>query len=217
MNNHCDEEWFGRPNVFNEELGADWRISPSPIVFDNLSWQDYIDSRRLEITCGEAPYIVSRYDAATGEIIPLERRIGIFDRKMRIVNENVADDDGWQKWSIRALQASYGYEFQGDNLLIARVNVLMSYVEYFEARFGKTPDIVALRKVANVICWNFWQMDGITGTIPFSKPQKVVEQMSFFDDVITEEDTMTAPVCRIMDWRKDASVSYDAIRGGNEK
>lgn len=26
-----------------------------------------MDSRRLEITCGEAPYLVSRYDASAGE------------------------------------------------------------------------------------------------------------------------------------------------------
>ena len=25
MNNHCDEEWFSRPNVFNTESGTDWR------------------------------------------------------------------------------------------------------------------------------------------------------------------------------------------------
>ena len=71
-----------------------------------------MDSRRLEITCGEAPYIASRYDAATGEIIPLERRIGILDRKLRIVNENATDEDEWFKWAFRAFQSVYGYEYQ---------------------------------------------------------------------------------------------------------
>ena len=31
----------------------------------------------MEITCGEAPYLVSRYDAVTGEVINLKSRIGL--------------------------------------------------------------------------------------------------------------------------------------------
>ena len=73
----------------------------------------YVDSRRLEITCGEAPYLVSRYDAATGELIlPPLRMIGILDRKLRIVDENTASEEDWLKWTILAFQASYGYEYQ---------------------------------------------------------------------------------------------------------
>ena len=34
-------------------------------------WQYYVDARRLEITCGEAPYLVHRYDVATMESGPL--------------------------------------------------------------------------------------------------------------------------------------------------
>lgn len=34
-------------------------------------WQTYVDSRRLEITCGEAPYLTTRYDVETGELIPV--------------------------------------------------------------------------------------------------------------------------------------------------
>ena len=113
MNNHCDEEWFDRPNVFNTETGTSWVTSSAPITFDGkLSWKGYVDSKRLEITCGEAPYIVSRYDAATGDIIPIKDRIGILDRKLRVVSENAADDTEWLKWAERALQSSYGYEFQ---------------------------------------------------------------------------------------------------------
>ena len=125
MNNHCDEEWFGRPNVFNTENDTGWVTNDAPIAFEGKdTWQSYVDSRRLEITCGEAPYVVSRYDAATGEIIPIRDRIGLLDRKLRVVNENADGDAEWLKWALRALQSSYGYEFQGDNLLIARVNVL---------------------------------------------------------------------------------------------
>ena len=222
MNNHCDEEWFGRPNVFNTEDGTGWVTNTAPIAFeDKTSWKAYVDSKRLEITCGEAPYVVSRYDATTGEIIPIEDRIGILDRKLRVVNENAADDGEWLKWVLRALQSSYGYEFQGDNLLIARVNVLDTMVEHYEVRFQTQPDIRLLRKMVNIICWNFWQMDGLTGTIPFSLPKQQDEEQitfgGFFDEVVDEVQLPIMPICRIMDWRKECSVSYDEIRGGKEK
>lgn len=221
MNNHCDEEWFGKPNVFNTESGTSWATNPMPVSFDGmLSWKAYVDSKRLEITCGEAPYIVSRYDAATGDIIPIKDRIGILDRKLRVVNENAADDAEWLKWMERAFQSSYGYEFQGDNLLIARSNVLNTFVDYYEARFAEKPDIKLLRKVTNIICWNFWQMDGLTGTIPFSIPKQEDEQitlLNFFDDVVEEQQIPIMPICRVMDWRKDCSISYDTIRGGTSE
>ena len=46
------------------------------------------DSRRLDITCGEAPYLVSRYVRINGSAptVPPVRRIGMLDRKLRIVN-----------------------------------------------------------------------------------------------------------------------------------
>lgn len=222
MNNHCDEEWFGRPNVFNTEDGTGWVTNETPIAFEGkATWKSYVDSKRLEITCGEAPYVVSRYDAATGKIIPIKDRIGILDRKLRVVNENAADDVEWLKWVLRALQSSYGYEFQGDNLLIARVNVLNTFVENYETRFSGELDSKLLRKVVNIICWNFWQMDGLTGTIPFSIPKKQDEEQitfgGFFDEVVDEVQLPIMPICRIMDWRKDCSISYDEIRGGKKK
>lgn len=114
MNNHCDAEWFGRADVFNYQEGQEWTVSTDPVTFpEGKDWKQYVDSRRLEITCGEAPYIVSRYDTSTGEIIPIEQRIGILDRKLRIVNENAADEAEWFKWSFRAFQSVYGYEYQG--------------------------------------------------------------------------------------------------------
>ena len=93
MNNHLDEEWFGRKDVFNQELDKSWKTKEETISLpEGKTWQQYVDSRRLEITCGEAPYIVSRYDASTGEMIePLKKRIGLLDRKLRIVNENSGD------------------------------------------------------------------------------------------------------------------------------
>ena len=99
MNNHCDEEWFGRKDVFNVERNQEWQVNTEKVEFDaEDGWKKYVDSKRLEITCGEAPYIVSRYDAATGELLEIKRRIGILDRKLRVVNENTVNEKEWFKW-----------------------------------------------------------------------------------------------------------------------
>ncbi len=67
-----------------------------------------------------------------------------------------------------ALESTYGYEYQGDNLLLTRENVLSSYIRFYMLRFGKEefPNVKMLREAIDVITWNFWQMDGLKGVIP---------------------------------------------------
>ena len=230
MNNHCDEEWFGRPDVFNKEDDETWITNPDPVDFGDLSWKDYVDSRRIEITCGEAPYLASRYDTTTGAIIPLPDRIGILDRKLRVVSENTTDDKEWLKWTERAFQSVYGYEFQGDNLLIARINLLNTYSDYYKARIGTEPSDKDIRKIANIIAWNIWQMDGLTGTIPFSKAEEEYTNFTLFDygiempnedeaDAMVEHEVQPeneAPVCRIFDWRSNESVKFTDLKKGSK-
>lgn len=223
MNNHCDEEWFGRKDMFNKEYDTEdgqhkWAVSEGNIEFTTaLDWQKYVDSKRLEITCGEAPYIVSRYDASTGETIALHDRIGILDRKMRVVNENTNTEEEWLEWAYRALQATYGYEFQGDNLLIARINVLLSFVEYMQDRWGRMPVKKEICKVCNIIVWNLWQMDGLTGLVPFRTEK--VEQNNLFDFVMDESASESEDIvpcrCRIYDWKANKSLEFNSIKNSN--
>lgn len=218
MNNYCDEEWFGRKDVFNI-INEDhtWVIIDEPIEFPKRkTWKHYVDSRRLEITCGEAPYLVSRYDASTGElIVPPKRRIGQLDRKLRIVNENAADYDEWIKWSIRAFEATYGYEYQGDNLLIARTNLLLTFIDYYRERWEDDPDSKLLRQVANRIVWNIWQMDGLKDTVPLGKPYEEFHQMSLFDmfpGMSEEEQEPESVPCRIYNWRRGNSLPFRSLK-----
>lgn len=222
MNNHCDDEWFGRQNVFNTLDGQEWKVNEEKILFDSVkgqTWKDYVDSRRIEITCGEAPYIASRYDTTSGESIEIMNRIGILDRKLRVVNENAEDETKWMKWVTRAYQSVYGYEYQGDNLLIARINLLETFVDYKEDRWNRKPTIPELRKIANIISWNFWQMDGISCTIPYGVLKQETEQLSLFDFIVDDpkEEVNETPVCRIFDWRKDRSIPYTDVKRGNEE
>lgn len=211
MNNHIDEVWFDRPDIFNRE------DEPTEhIAFNKVGeWKKYVDSRRLEITCGEAPYLVSRYDVETGEYIPIPKRIGILDRKLRVVNENVADEKEWMKWVVRAFQATYGYEFQGDNLLIARVNMVMTFDDYLQERWKRKPEVTEFSKLINIIDWNIWQMDGLTGTIPYCRAQEQYQQMTLFEmygEGLEAEPVNKQPLCRIYDWRGDYSLEFMSLQ-----
>lgn len=219
MNNYCDEEWFGRSGVFNtENTDYTWTVSESKIEFpQKKKWQHYVDSRRLEITCGEAPYLVSRYDVSTGElIVPPIWRIGMLDRKLRVVNENTEDYEEWLKWIIRAFEACYGYEYQGDNVLIARINLLLTFTDYYEERWERQPDDKLLQLMANKLAWNIWQMDGLKDTVPLGKPYEEFRQITLFDmfgDMGDEKDDAPEAVpCRIFDWRSKNSMLFKKLK-----
>lgn len=216
MNDHIDEMWFGRKQGIHKTDPETGHI----VFTSNKKWRYYVDSRRLEITCGEAPYLVSRYDVSTGDAIPLEKRIGILDRKLRVVTENAATEGEWVKWAMRAYEATYGYEFQGDNLLIARVNLLMTFEEYLYDRWKRKPTEKEYQTITNIICWNIWQMDGLSGTIPYCKAKE--EQMQLTIDGWMGIDTAielknTQPKCRINDWRRENSVEFLMLNKGERK
>ena len=196
-----DEAWFGYPDVFFKDGAPTERVR----FFENKhTWRDYVDSRRMEITCGEGPFLVSRYDAATGETIPVAERVGVLDRKLRVVSENAADEAEWLEWAIRAFQSVYGYEWTGDNLLIARVNLLTSFREHFEARFRHLPEARTEKKLANIIAWNIWQMDGLSYTVPYSHAPE--DQISLF-----ESEYRPPPLCRTFNWRARKNVELKGV------
>lgn len=216
MNNFCDEEWFGRKDVFNIPCGMDIYTVENSVSFPkDKKWTEYVDSRRLEITCGEAPFLISRYDAASGELIPLKERIGILDRKLRVVNENTDTETEWLKWTTRAFQSVYGYEYQGDSLLIARANMIYTFTEYLTDRWHRDATEQELRKLANIVCWNLWQMDGLKNTIPGgTAPAEESQQLTLFDLFEPEKNPEVDVSCRIFDWRADRSLLFTEMKRG---
>lgn len=213
QNNLVDDAWFGVSGVFNVSDGTTWNVNPDKIIFPNgKKWQDYVDARRLEISCGEAPYLVSRYDTVTGKTIPITERIGLLDRKLRVVNENTDTEEDWIKWVTRAYQSSYGYEYQGDNVLLARENLLLTFMDYYEDRFGKKPTLMQTKKIATIISWNIWQMDGITMTAPYSEAPPLFQQMTIFDFMDDESTQELVPMpCKIYDWRANTSIEFKSM------
>lgn len=238
QNNLIDAQWFGKTNIFNIEHETSWTASIEPISFSGVKkdWRKYVDAPRLEVSCGEAPYLVSRYDTVTGEKIPLRQRIGLLDRKMRIVRENAEAPEDWLTWSQRAFESVYGFEYQGDNLLLARENLLYSYIEYYQEKFHHMPGISLLRKMARIISWNIWQMDGLKYVVPGScKPEEncqiiLSEFIDLCGDSTLADTTSTCPgcatgniyrhtgnYCRIMDWRSKRSQTFiSMIKGGRD-
>lgn len=219
QNNLVDNAWFGKENVFNTESGSTWVTTKERIVFPvGKTWQDYVRANRMEISCGEAPYLASRYDTVTGKWIEVDDRIGILDRKIRIINENVESEQDWMKWVIKAFQSVYGFEWQGDSLLIARENLLFSFIDYYVDRFAVYPKNEYLIKIAKILSWNIWQMDGLKYVIPNScKPVENL-QLTLFDDEVDPEpcpgclknnnSLHTGIYCRIMDWSHEHSIRF---------
>lgn len=214
QNNLVDTAWFGYESPFNKELDNAWEVKAEPISFpEEKTWKDYVDAKRLEITCGEAPYLVSRYDTVTGNLIPVNGRIGLLDRKLRVISENTTTFDEWYTWTIRAFEATYGYDYQGDNVLLARENLLYTFIDYYQDKFQKEPELSQLKKIAGIISWNIWQMDGLTFTTPYSAAPPIYQQTSLFDLLgeTTEEEFEPIPT-RIFDWRSNTSLEFKTIK-----
>lgn len=189
QNNLIDNAWFGRENIFNSEISFEngtfgWETNNIKISFPNgKTCRDYIHDTRLEIACGEAPYITSRYDSTTGEFIPVQGRIGILDRKLRVINENFQSSGEWLKAAQTAYKNTYAFEWQGDSLLLAREAMLITFIENYTLKFGKEPYLKSIQYIAYIISWNVWQMDGLKGVVPNSCGSKKIENKNLFGEL----------------------------------
>lgn len=232
QNNLVDNAWFGRENVFNFEEDKGWKANTKKIEFTDKTWQDYVNDIRLEITCGEAPYLTSRYDTVSGVFIPLTERIGLLDRKLRVVSENCETKDEWIEWAKNAYKAIYGYEFQGDNLLIARENLLFTFIDCYKDKFEEEPSNELLREIVEIIIWNIFQMDGLKFVVPFSckniKSNQYVQINLFGEQELLGKPEQKCPgcaknnpyehtgkYCYIMDWGKNKKVKFLSLMKGS--
>lgn len=230
QNNLIDNAWFGRENVFNTEHEKTWITTKGKIEFpgiDGKGWEDYVTANRLEITCGEGPYLASRYDTVTGKAISIKNRIGLLDRKLRVASENVSNETDWYEWAKKALQSVYGYDWQGDNVLLARENLLYTFIDYYEAKFAGLPSKERLREIAEILTWNIWQMDGLKFVIPNScHNEKVVEYLLWGEETHEEycegcrknnRNKHNGIYCYIMDWEKNKRVKFVNLIGGRKR
>lgn len=217
-------------------MAINWSLDHWPATEKN--WIDYISEKRLEITCGEAPFIASRYDPVkeSSVITPINKRVGFLDYKLRIVGEFTNNEEEWFKYTEVALKASYGYEWQGDNLLIARENVLLTVEDFYRDFCNNKLKLKSkqylpkdkLEKFAEIISWNIWQMDGLKYVIPMScrqTTQKTIDvpknQLSFLPAEKPQKIKVECEGCRmnspsnhsgryakIMNWNTSKTVPF---------
>lgn len=224
QNNLVDNAWFGSEDIFNTETTKGWeallRHVPFPTV-EGKCWQDYVKDVRLEVTCGEAPYLVSRYDTITGEPIEVAQRIGLLDRKLRVVSENTTTIEEWIEWATIAFQSTYGFEWQGDSLLLARENLLFTLIDYYKEKFNQIPSKELLLNIAKIISWNIWQMDGLKGVIPNSCAIQKVTTTNLFDTTYIEKPCEgcakgdihkhNGVYCKIKDWQTGGTLKFVSL------
>ena len=190
------------------------------------NWQKYVSLLKLEITCGEAPFIASRYDPVSKiqKVIPISKRVGFLDRKLRAVSKYSSTYEDWVKWSKIAMKSSYGYEWQGDNILIARENLLYTFIDFYRNRFKDKPQLSLQKEIAEIISWNIFQMDGLKYVVPMScKPEKKLitgglilfkKKEDRFEEIPCQgcvkktAEGHNGTYVKIMDWEKDTSIRF---------
>jgi hypothetical protein len=195
-------------------------------IIDQSNWQNYIRELKLEISCGEAPFIVSRYNptAHTGKLIKLNNRVGFLDRKLNVISKYCNQPKEWLDWAKEAYKASYGYEWQGDNVLIARENLLYTLIDYYEAKFGHTPSIDTQQEFAEIISWNIFQMDGLKYVIPMSchhETKVLLGELTLFGETPDTVEKSECEGCKfnrptkhngkyvqVMDWSKNKILKF---------
>lgn len=203
----------------------DWNSGHWPVTKEN--WQEYVSELRLEITCGEAPFIVGRYNAYNGKkVLKLLDRVGFLDKKLQIVSQFTETKEEWIEWATIAFKCSYGYEWQGDNLLLARENLLYTFIDYWNDKFPD--DKIDLKKqvskekldilfqIAEIISWNIFQMDGINNIVPMSG--KVGEKLPDTPPMLLllgekpPKPKSKKPIyVKIMDWEKNKPIEFRSL------
>lgn len=197
------------------------------------NWQEFVALIKLEITCGEAPYIVSRYDPVSDKqkLISLSKRVGFLDSKLNIISKYCNTHKEWLKWVKIAFQNSYGYDWQGDSLLIARENLLYTFIDYYKDKFNRNPSLSLQKEIAEIIVWNIFQMDGMRYVVPMScKNEEILirGEETLFEK---KEDYFFKKPCsgcekktphnhngvyvKIMDWRNNKTIRFVDIVSNN--
>lgn len=201
-----------RAEVFTPTWLVKKQIDAVDYDFQGLDLEDYLDLKWLEITCGEAPYMVSRYDTVTGQALDLEERVGFLDRKLHRLSEEVHEEEAWFQGAVTAYQNAYGYEYQGDSLLLARENLLASFIDYYQAKFDKEPSPSQKQTIAQIISYNVLQMDGLTYTSPYSEQAKEAVQLSLFEEIA--EQTSQPQKAQIKDWKTNELIDFERLSQG---
>lgn len=175
--------------------------------YQNDDLETYTKRTWIEITCGEAPYIVTRYDVVTGRLMHLDERVGFLDRKLRKINKECNIKDKWKELVKEAYKASYGFEWNGDSLLLARENLLYTYFDYYDDKWNEEPPLEEIEEIAIIISYNIFQMDGLKCIIPLSDIDTIKkEQLNLFnktEKINKQTQSKKGKYVKIMNWKEN--------------
>ncbi|NQH32739.1 restriction endonuclease [Streptococcus suis] len=201
-----------RAEVFTPTWLVKQQIDAVDQDFQDLDLEAYLNLKWLEITCGEAPYMVSRYETVTGQALDLEERVGFLDRKLHRLSQQVHEEESWFQGAVIAYQNAYGYEYQGDSLLLARENLLASFIDYYQAKFDQEPSPSQKQTIAQIISYNVLQMDGLTYTSPYSQQAGNTVQLNLFEEIA--EQTSQPQKAQIKDWKTNKLIDFERLSQG---
>ena len=201
-----------RAEVFTPTWLVKKQVDTVDQEYQDLDLEAYLQLKWLEITCGEAPYMVSRYDTVTGQALALEERVGFLDRKLQRLSQEVHEEKAWFQGAVTAYQDSYGYEFQGDSLLLARENLFASFIDYYQAKFAQEPSSSQKKTIARIISFNVLQMDGLTYISPYSEHAGGAVQLSLFEEIA--EQTSQPQKAKIKDWKTNELIDFERLSQG---
>src|SRR5699024_4338149 len=211
------ERQRNRAEVFTPSWVIKLQVDAALKDMEELSLVDFIKTKWLEITCGEAPYMVNRYDMETGEVIPLKDRSGFIDLKFKKLNQEIESEEEWMKLALEIYKASYGYEYQGDSLLLARENLILTFIDNYFYMFGAFPSNKLLFELTKIISLNVFQMDGLTYEIPYSDggADEFGTQLSLFEAEEVKEE-IAPRLAQIKLWDTKKLIEFKALSERNE-
>ena len=111
-------------------------------------------------------------------------------------------------------------------MLLARENILYTFAEHYADNFEVPAIPEYLIKIAKIVAWNIWQMDGIKFVVPNSCTEDINEQYDLFGDITrtvipcpgcerNDHSKHNGIYCRIYDWPANRSVEfYSFIKKG---
>ena len=145
-------------------------------------------------------------------------------KKLKIVSKFCHNKKDWLFWAKEAFKASYGYEWQGDNVLLARENLLYTLIDYYKVKFKRPPTLKVQEEFAEIISWNIFQMDGLRYVVPMSchHESKIIPgERTLFEETLDTVEKHECEGCkynrpnkhngkyvRIMDWNRNRTVKF---------
>jgi len=117
----------------------------------------------------------------------------------------------WLNWSKIAFQCSYGYEWQGDSLLIARENLLYTFIDYYQDKFKETPSSELQKEIAEPMSCKTEKIT-IRGAVNlFGKDDDRIDEKPCEGCEKKYASNHNGIRVKTMDWREGKIIEFDTI------